>query len=314
VPELPEVETVVRDLRPLLVGRRIQAVARPTGHHLRTPWSPDWDSVRDLRPLLTGRRLACVRRASDLELRRPWDVARAERVAGRAVAGVRRRGKWIILDLDDQSALVAHLGMTGQLTVVPAAQELAAHTHLVFDLAPGDEQLRFRDPRRFGSVTWHAGPEALEALFKGSGLGPEPFELAPAAWRASLAGTDRAIKAVLLDQTVVAGVGNIYADEALFRARLHPARRGRDLGRAEADRLRKAVAEVLTRAIDKRGSTIRDYVGGSGLAGGYQDELSVYGRKGEPCPRCGAAVAVVRLGGRSSHYCPRCQPAPSAPS
>jgi len=275
VPELPEVETVVRDLR----------------------------------PLLTGRRLVAVRRASDLALRRPWDVAWAERVAGRTVTGVRRRGKWIILDLDDHCALVAHLGMTGQLTVVPAARELAGHTHLVFDLAPGDEQLRFRDSRRFGSVTWHEGPEALEALFRDAGLGPEPFELAPAVWRASLAGTDRAIKAVLLDQTVVAGVGNIYADEALYRARLHPARRARDLGRAEAERLRKAVAGVLQEAIDKRGSTIRNYVGGNGAAGDYQEEFRVYGRTGEACPRCGRPVERVRLAGRSTHYCPRCQPA-----
>jgi formamidopyrimidine-DNA glycosylase len=117
---------------------------------------------------------------------------------------------------------------------------------------------------------------------------------------------------VLLDQGVVAGVGNIYADESLFRARLHPARRGSDLGRAEADRLRKAVVAVLSDAIEKRGSTIRDYVGGSGLRGGYQDEFRVYGRKGEPCPRCGTPIELLRLAGRASHFCPTCQPQPTA--
>jgi formamidopyrimidine-DNA glycosylase len=114
---------------------------------------------------------------------------------------------------------------------------------------------------------------------------------------------------VLLDQGVVAGVGNIYADESLFRARLHPARPACDLDAAAADRLRRAVAAVLCRAIDRRGSSIRDYVGGSGLRGGFQEEFQVYGRTGEPCPRCGTPIACTRLAGRSSHFCPRCQKA-----
>lgn len=276
MPELPEVETVARDLRPVLVGRTLRA----------------------------------VRRTSAVELRRPWDAAWEALVAGRQVAAVRRRGKWIVLDLDDGTALCVHLGMTGQFTVVPAEREPATHTHLVFELSGPDEHLRFRDTRRFGSVTWHDSAASLEAFFVDNGLGPEPFDLDPKAWRQALAGTTRAIKAVLLDQTVVAGVGNIYADESLFRAKLHPTRRANDLTRPEADRLRKAVAAVLTHAIEKRGSTIRDYIGGSGLSGGFQDEFSVYGRTGEPCRGCGEAVAVLRLAGRSTHHCPRCQPPP----
>jgi formamidopyrimidine-DNA glycosylase len=275
VPELPEVETVVRDLRPLLAGRRVVRV-----------------------------------RAGKEKLRRPWRQEWAEALAGRRIDAARRRGKWIVLDLDTGACLVVHLGMTGQLTVAQPNGTVPDHTHLVFDLDDG-RQLRFRDTRRFGSVTLFASADEVEAFFIESGLGPEPFALDAQAWRRSLAATTRPIKAALLDQTVVAGVGNIYADESLFVAKLHPKRRGCDLTRAEADRLRKAISSVLTHAIEKRGSTIRDYVGGSGLAGGYQDEFRVYGRKGQPCPRCGAAVAMQRLGGRASHYCPSCQQAES---
>ncbi len=272
VPELPEVETVVRDLRPLLSGRRLGSV-RVSKHALRRPWSKAW----------------------------------APRLMGRRVEAVRRRGKWIVLALDGGSALVVHLGMTGQLTVVETAEPVADHTHLRIDLNDG-RQLRFRDVRRFGSATLFADDAALGRFFDKTGLGPEPFDLDPAAWRESLRRTDRCIKAVLLDQQVVAGVGNIYADESLFEARLHPARLASGLGAAEADRLRKAVAKVLARAIERRGSTIRDYVGGSGLRGGYQDEFRAYKRTGRPCPRCGAPIAATRLAGRSTHYCPHCQP------
>ncbi len=273
VPELPEVETVVRDLRPLLVGVRLIAVTRVSRKALRKPWSADW----------------------------------AARLLGRRITAVGRRGKWIVLDLEGSDHLVVHLGMTGQLTVVDAAEPLIPHTHLVFGLGDG-RQLRFRDIRRFGSATLFAGREALEAFFGRSGLGPEPFDLPADYWRHQLAATRRCVKAVLLDQGIVAGVGNIYADEALFRARLHPAQPAKELGVAEADRLRRAVAEVLSEAIEHRGSSIRDYVGGSGLRGGFQEEFRVYGRTGEPCPRCRTPIGRVRIAGRSSHFCPSCQP------
>ncbi|HEY7155194.1 MAG TPA: zinc finger domain-containing protein, partial [Gemmataceae bacterium] len=161
--------------------------------------------------------------------------------------------------------------------------------------------------RRFGSVTLFANRPAVEDFFVRSGLGPEPFDLPMNYWRDCLRGTKRCLKAVLLDQRVAAGVGNIYADESLFQARLHPSRPADTLDGAEADRLRRAVGAVLRRAIERRGSSIRNYVGGSGLQGEYQNEFRVYGRAGEPCPRCGAAIACLRLAGRSSHYCPRCQ-------
>jgi formamidopyrimidine-DNA glycosylase len=273
VPELPEVETVTRDLRPLLTGRTIRA----------------------------------ARRTSAVELRRPWRDEWAARLAGKSILEVRRRGKWIVLALSGGEALLAHLGMTGQFTVVEAAATPPTHLHLVFDLDDG-RQLRFRDSRRFGSVTL-LDEEQLRRFFDENGLGPEPFALDPKAWRSTLAATKRPIKAVLMDQSVVAGVGNIYADEALFRARLHPARRACDLTRAEAERVREAIAEVLTEAIERRGSTIRDYVGGDGQAGGFQDEFRAYGRTGEPCVRCGTAIASLRVGGRSAHFCPSCQKA-----
>lgn len=274
MPELPEVETVIRDLRPHLTGRRVVAARRASKQALRRPWRREWEAL----------------------------------LAGQSIAEVRRRGKWIVVALASGASLVFHLGMTGQLTVADAGDAIAPHTHLLFDLDAPGRQLRFRDTRRFGSASVFLSEADLEAFFTENGLGPEPFSLDPKAWRTSLAGTTRPIKAVLLDQSVVAGVGNIYADESLFAARIHPQRRACDLERGEADRLRKAIARVLTRAIERRGSTIRDYVGGEGLAGGYQDEFRAYGRKGEPCPRCGAAIASVRTGGRASHYCPGCQP------
>jgi formamidopyrimidine-DNA glycosylase len=201
--------------------------------------------------------------------------------------------------------------MTGQLTVRPRTEPTPPHTHLVINLDRGVGQLRFRDIRRFGSATVFATREELEAFFRSTGLGPEPFDLERTYWRTRLAATNRSLKAVLLDQRVVAGVGNIYADESLFEARLHPARIAREVRSAQAECLRLAVVTVLTRAIDKRGSSIRNYVGGSGLRGGYQNEFRVYKRTGNPCVRCGRAIECIRLAGRSTHYCPRCQRLPS---
>jgi formamidopyrimidine-DNA glycosylase len=273
VPELPEVETVVRDLRPYLTGRRLASVRRSSGQSLRKPWRSSWNAA----------------------------------IAGRRVEKVARRGKWILVALDSRAVLVVHLGMTGQLTLVPKHTPLPEHTHLIFPLDDGEEELRFRDIRRFGSAVFFSSQQELEAFFVQSGLGPEPFDVPAGYWREQLHGSKRCLKAVLLDQGVVAGVGNIYADESLFESRLHPSRRACDLTDSECDRLRKAVASVLRRAIERRGSSIRNYVGGSGLQGAYQKEFRVYGRTGEACPRCGHAIACLRLAGRSSHYCPMCQ-------
>jgi len=263
--------------------------------------------VRHLRSCLSERRLACVRQTSRQALRRRWRPVWSAAVAGQRVESLTRRGKWILVALENKAVLVFHLGMTGQLTVVPAATPRADHTHLIFDLDGDDEQLRFRDIRRFGSVTLFPTQSALDDFFARSRLGPEPFDVPAKYWRACFLGSQRCLKAVLLDQRVVAGVGNIYADESLFEARLHPTRLACNLDKAEADRLRRAVATVLRRAIERRGSSIRNYVGGSGLQGEYQNEFRVYGRTGEPCPCCRTAIESLRVAGRSSHYCPRCQ-------
>lgn len=271
MPELPEVETVVRELRPLLVGRRIAGV-RSSRKHLRKRWNKQWVTP----------------------------------IVGSSIEAVRRRGKWILVDLQPASLLVLHLGMTGQLCVHSRSERAADHTHLYFSLDNGDEELRFRDIRRFGSVTWHPHRTDWEAAID-ERLGPEPFDLEVKYWRESLSRTSRSLKAVLLDQSVVAGVGNIYADESLFMAKLDPRRRGEQTGAVEADRLRKAIVAVLNRAIESRGSSIRNYVGGSGLMGEYQNEFRVYGRTDEPCHRCRTIIACIRLAGRSTHFCPKCQ-------
>jgi formamidopyrimidine-DNA glycosylase len=280
VPELPEVETVVRDLRPLLVGRRIASIAVGP-HALRRPWSKNWARV----------------------------------LRGRQVTAVARRGKWIVVHLDDGQHLVVHLGMTGQLTVAPTQLPMNNHTHWIVVLDQGHDQLRFRDIRRFGSVTRFRDTMALSKFFESAQLGPEPFEVEKPYWQKTLRRTERCLKAVLLDQRVVAGVGNIYADESLFQARLHPTLIACRLANAEQERLRKAIGVVLQRAIERRGSSIRDYIGGSGLKGKYQEEFRVYGRTGRPCLRCRSPIERIRLAGRSTHFCPQCQfPVPSSKS
>jgi formamidopyrimidine-DNA glycosylase len=197
--------------------------------------------------------------------------------------------------------------MTGQLTVVPADTPLRDHTHLIFDLDRGARQMRFRDVRRFGSATLYTESAKVHSFFESARLGPEPFDLEAGYLQGRLAVTRRCLKAVLLDQRVVAGVGNIYADESLFEARLHPAQLGEATSARQARRLHRAVVTVLERAINKRGSSIRDYIGATGQRGAYQEEFRVYGRTGMPCVRCRAPIRCVRLAGRSTHFCPRCQ-------
>jgi formamidopyrimidine-DNA glycosylase len=272
MPELPEVETVVRDLRPRLTGRYFRSIT-----------------------------------ISDQPLRRKWDAAWSPRLVGRRVSAVDRRGKWIAARLDDGRFLCVHLGMTGQLTVVPAETPRPTHTHLVIDLDDGADQLRFRDIRRFGCVVLVEDESALAKFFVDGKLGPEPFDLKREPWRQRLTATERCLKAALLDQHLVAGVGNIYADESLYEARLPPTQTGRATAPEEAERLRKAIVKVLRRAIECRGASIRNYVGGSGLRGGYQEEFRVYGQFGKPCPRCKTPISRIRLAGRSTHFCPKCQ-------
>lgn len=270
MPELPEVETVVRDLRPLIVGRTIAAI-RTSSKPLRKPWSKHWETE------LIGSTVVCIR----------------------------RRGKWILVDLDTGAILLVHLGMTGQFTAGPAGLPPPDHLHFAFEFAD-EHELRYRDVRRFGSVQWIASDALVQHAF-GESLGPEPVDIAAEPFATAVRRSRRNLKAILLDQSILAGAGNIYADESLFRSRLHPQTLGSNLTRSKCDTLRLAVEAVIAQAIEYRGSTIRDYIGGSGLRGGFQDEFKVYGRTGEPCAACGTAIEMIRVAGRSSHFCPECQ-------
>jgi formamidopyrimidine-DNA glycosylase len=266
MPELPEVQTVVTTLRPKVVGRAIVGVV----------------SVRP-------------------DIVTPAGLDVAERLCGRTVRSIERRGKRIIFTLDDDNRFYIHLGMTGQLSVVAPDAPPPKHTHLELDLGP--ERLRFRDPRRFGGLWWlgTASPDV--------GMGPEPLGLRSEQLLRRLSRTTRAVKNALLDQTVVAGLGNIYVDEALHAAGIHPLTPGDRLKADEVGRLSRAIKLTLRRAIRHRGSTLRDYVDADGAAGGFQRLHRVYDRAGDPCGRCRTLIERIVLGGRSTHFCPRCQAA-----
>jgi len=273
MPELPEVETIVRGLGPRLRGRRIDGVW----------WS-----------------------GQGLHLGRKVDLRGLRAVAvGRAVARVRRRGKYILLEVagGDDRGIIVHLGMTGQLRVQPAAAERAPHTHVVFPLAGGDE-LRFVDARRFGWVTPGRPIARAPAL---AALGPDPLtELDATELATALAEARTPIKAFLLDQRRIAGLGNIYVAEVLFRVGAHPATPARRLAR-RAPELLAAVREALEGGIARRGTTLRDYVDADGLAGDNLAALLVSGRAGQACARCGAEIRRRVDGGRATFFCPRCQ-------
>ena len=270
MPELPEVQTVVDTLRPAVVGRSVDAVD--------------------------------VRRADVVE---PTHVSFADGVVGRAIAEVTRRGKRIVFRLDDGNRFYVHLGMTGRLTLAGAAEPCRPHTHVVLHLAgPDVQQVRFVDPRRFGGVWW-LGVD----LPHDHGMGPEPLGLRSAVLGRQLGRTSRAVKTALLDQRVVAGLGNIYVDESLHAAGIHPTVPARLLSAGQVATLNRCVQRVLRRAIRHRGSTLRDYRDANGQSGGFQLLHAVYDRAGQACRRCRTPVERVVLGGRSTHFCPSCQPA-----
>jgi formamidopyrimidine-DNA glycosylase len=265
MPELPEVETVVRTLRPRLVGQTVRRVT-----------------------------------LSRTDILTPPDFDLAKHLLGRTVRSIDRRGKRIVLTLDTGDRFYIHLGMTGQLTADVPTAPLKTHTHLILDTPAG--QIRFRDPRRFGGIWWlgrDASPDAR--------MGPEPLTLRPAQLATRLAKTKRAIKVALLDQQLVAGLGNIYVDEALFAAGLHPLLLASDLSLDQVKRLTRAIKLILRTAIRQRGSTLRDYMDADGASGAFQNRHKVYDRAGEPCRACKTPIERIVLGGRSTHFCPKCQ-------
>lgn len=228
----------------------------------------------------------------------------AARLPGLVIQSMERRGKYLFLRLPDQTWLVVHLGMSGRLVMTTRDQMWANHTHLVLEFSGGD-QLRLVDPRRFGRLGWFEG-EHLDQLMP---LGPEPLgnQFNSRYLKSRLVNRTTAIKSLLLDQMLVAGLGNIYADEALFKARIHPLTRGQDLSDAAVQRLTRAIRAVLREGIEHRGTSFSDYVDALGHPGENQDYLFVYGRTGLPCSRCGQPIQSVVIHQRTSHFCRRCQ-------
>jgi formamidopyrimidine-DNA glycosylase len=278
MPELPEVETIRRQLAPALEGRRLEHI-----------------EVRDPRWCEPAPPEAVSDALDGLLIERLW-----------------RRGKYLVVSFEDDVHLAMHLRMTGNLLLVPAAQDDPQRPHLRvrFELAGGVlDRLLFVDVRRFGTGDVLLGSDALAEYFA-SRLGVEPLspDFTADALRALARGRKQPVKAFLLTQERVAGVGNIYADEALFRARIHPLRPVGTLRRPQVEALREAVVETLEAGIDAKGASIDDYRHVDGAEGSFQDRFLVHTREGQPCPRCGATIQKLRAAGRGTYVCPRCQP------
>ncbi len=263
--------------------------------------------MRDLRPHLVGRTVARAELIRSSVLRHADPATFVQRTEGQRLATVRRRGKFIHLGLSGGEHLVVHLGMTGSLTLMRPEESRAIHTHLVLDL-DDQLQLRFRDPRRFGRILL-GRPSELRLSGALPRLGPEPLagNFPQSGFVQALRSSGRQVKAVLLDQAIVAGCGNIYADEACFLARVRPDKRAYALTRAQAGRLAMALPVVMRAAVLLRGSSFSDFRDGFGARGEAYEALFVYGRGGLPCVRCGATLRQTRVGGRSTVYCQRCQ-------
>ena len=269
MPELPEVETSRRGIEPFLVGERIDKII-----------------VREKR------------------LRWPVSAAVATQLAGQTVNSVTRRAKYLLINTSNGSAMI-HLGMSGSVYIVDRGTPATVHEHFDFDLDSG-KTLRYRDPRRFGSLHWSKTPEQHKLI---RSLGPEPLGddfSGEYLWQRSR-GRKVAIKQFIMNANIVVGVGNIYASEALFLAGIKPLRAAGRVARQRYDVLADVIQQVLLRAIDAGGTTLRDFYGGDGEAGYFNQELAVYGREDEPCIKCKRPVVAVVLGQRSTFYCKTCQ-------
>jgi formamidopyrimidine-DNA glycosylase len=276
MPELPEVETVARGLREVLPGRRILSVRLGKTDFIDDPSLLEHD------------------------------------LPGSTVVRIRRVGKFLLFDLEpkgtpaEESSLLIHLGMTGKISVVTPEAPVPPHTHVFLALDDGRE-LRYNDVRRFGRMALLANGAHERVL---GDLGLEPLEATEEEFRARIQSRSAHIKALLLDQRVLRGIGNIYADESLWRAKIHPKKLGAKLTDDELRRLRRAVQSILREAIRLRGSSISDYVDLDGGRGRFQQRHRVYQREGKKCFRSGALIRRIIVAGRSSHFCPHCQPAP----
>jgi formamidopyrimidine-DNA glycosylase len=277
MPELPEVETIVCGLREKLRSLEFCKVEVYLEKCIRG----------SKRPLLAS-------------------------LKGRKILRVERRGKNIIFHLSGRAALLVHLRMTGRLRFVPAHTPQEKHTHVIFSFKNHPGQLRFVDPRQFGRLVVEREGAGDELSFLAD-LGPEPFEIPAKEFIQRARAKHRAIKPLLLDQRFLAGVGNIYADEALYQAQIHPLWRADALSEKSLHRLYYALRRILREAIRAGGTSVRTYVDASGSTGTFQRSLRVYGREGKTCRSCGELIVRERVAGRSSFFCPRCQPRPPLP-
>jgi formamidopyrimidine-DNA glycosylase len=284
MPELPEVETVARGLRQTILGRRILSVTFGKTDFIDDPAA--------LEQHLPGRRIEAVDRYGKFMLLRLSPALNSGRAPANGDAA--------------PASLLVHLGMTGQLAPCAAGQPCAKHTHVCLRLDDGRE-LRYTDPRRFGRIAYLAEAPLAQEL---TDFGADPLEVSAQEFAGSIRSRHARIKALLLDQTVLRGVGNIYADESLWRAKVHPSSLGAQLSAQQAETLRRVLKDTLQKAIVMRGSSISDFLDANGEPGEYQRHHRVYGREGKRCYRCGATIRRAIVAGRSSYFCPRCQPAP----
>lgn len=272
MPELPEVETIVRGLSNILKGLEI-ATAR-----LRFP-----------------------------QIYKDKDPSEIKRIVGKKIINIRRRGKMIFLDCEGNLTLLIHLGMTGQLFCTPPDHPIDKHTHFLLGFEGFPQELRFRDVRKFGFLSCLFAEQAF-GMNRLKRLGAEPLEIKFSDFVSLFVRRRARLKSLLLDQTFIAGIGNIYADEILFHARLHPLIPAHLVGKTELRCLWNAIRKVLYQAIEYRGSSIRDYRDSRSQKGRYQDYHLVYGKESLPCSVCGQRIARIRINGRSSFFCPDCQP------
>jgi formamidopyrimidine-DNA glycosylase len=284
MPELPEVETVARGLRQAILGRRIVSVTLGKTDFIDDPAA--------LEQHLPGRQIEAVERYGKFMLLRLSAVTR-DTVAGSNGDAA-------------PASLLVHLGMTGHIAPAPAGQPLEKHTHVCLLLDDGRE-LRYTDARRFGRIAYLTKALLIEELTR---FGADPLEVSKAEFAGRICGRRARIKSLLLDQSVLRGVGNIYADESLWGAKIHPARLGEKLSRKEAETLRRMLQDILRKAIVLRGSSISDFLDAEGEPGEYQRHHRAYGREGKNCYRCKTTIRRAIVAGRSSYFCPRCQPSP----
>jgi formamidopyrimidine-DNA glycosylase len=273
MPELPEVETVVRTLRKLVLGKTIDRVSVFLPRIVRRP-----DDVEEFKAQLVGQ----------------------------TIRDIKRRAKFIQFILD-KDVLISHLRMEGRYGLYPSDEPVEKHTHVIFHFTDGTE-LRYRDVRQFGTMDlFPLGTETSEGPLARLGVEPLDESFTAEVFRRMLKGRSTKIKPLLLNQEFIVGLGNIYVDESLFKAGIHPERPAEKLTAKQANKLYESIVATLSEALEQGGSSIKSYVNGQGEMGMFQQSLLVYGRKGEPCVTCGTAIIRMEVGGRGTHICPACQ-------